>query len=187
MDDITSFFGKLFTHAPWYFLSWPAVAMIVGTLVGMISTAAARRLAVVPREAGGLVGLFTAPFIHLNLAHLAANLPPFLVLGALVLKRREEQVFEVLLAIVLGQGVLLWLFGRKAPHVGMSGVVFGFFGYLVALAWFTRATPDLFAAGGVILFYGGMLAGIAPARNGASWEGHLFGLVTGIVAAWLLR
>jgi membrane associated rhomboid family serine protease len=187
MDDITSFLARLFTHPPWYFISWPAAAMIVGTLVGIISSAAVGRLAVVPREAGGLVGLFTAPFIHLNLAHLAANLPPFVVLGALVLRRSESQFLKVSLAIALGQGVLLWLFGRKAAHVGMSGVVFGFLGYLVALAWFTRATPDLFAAGGVMLFYGGMLAGVAPARNGTSWEGHLFGLVAGVATAWLLH
>jgi membrane associated rhomboid family serine protease len=186
MNDIPGFLTRLFTQPPYLYLSWPAVAMIVGTMIGLLSQAAAKQLAVVPRTAGGLVGIVTAPFVHANFAHLAANLPPFLVLGALVLRRGHAQFLEVALIIALAQGVLLWLFGRKVAHVGMSGVIFGFFGYLIAVAWYTRATPDLLAAGGVILFYGGMLAGVAPARNGTSWEGHLFGLIAGLGTAWFL-
>ncbi|MDE3085052.1 MAG: rhomboid family intramembrane serine protease [Verrucomicrobiota bacterium] len=186
MDDIFPFLVRLFTQPPYIFLSWPAVAMIVGTLVALASKSAASALAVVPRTAGGLVGLVTAPFVHANLAHLAANLPPFLVLGSLVLRRSESQFLEAALMIALAQGVLLWLLGRKASHVGMSGVIFGFFGYLLAAAWYTRATPDLLVAGGVLLFYGGMLAGIKPARDGTSWEGHLFGLIASLGTAWWL-
>jgi membrane associated rhomboid family serine protease len=66
----------------------------------------------------------------------------------------------------------------------MSGVIFGFLGYLLAVAWYTRTTPDLLVAGGVVLFYGGMLAGIKPVRDGTSWEGHLFGLLVGLARAW---
>jgi membrane associated rhomboid family serine protease len=158
--------------------------MIVGTMVGLLSSRTAVRLAIVPRTAPGLVGLITAPFIHAGFAHLAANLPPFLVLGALVLRRGTAHFPAITLALMLGQGFLLWIFGRKAAHVGMSGVIFGFFGWLVAVAWFTRATPDLLAAVGVLIFYGGMLAGVAPVRKEVSWEGHLFGLLAGLGTAW---
>ncbi len=184
MDDILNYLARLFTRPPGYFLSWPAAGMILGALVGMISAKAAARLAIVPRTSGGLVGLLTAPFVHANFAHLAANLPPFLVLGALVLRHGEKYFLEVSLAITLGQGALLWSFGRKVAHVGMSGVIFGFFGWLLALAWFTRATSDLLVAGGVLIFYGGMIAGIAPVRKEVSWEGHLFGLLAGLGTAW---
>ena len=54
----------------------------------------------------------------------------------------------------------------------------------MALAWFTRATPDLLAAAAVLVFYGGMLAGLAPVRKGTSWEGHFSGLVAGLATAW---
>ena len=184
MDEVLQFLIRLFTHEPWNFISWPAAVMILGTFVGVISSGAATRLAVVPREAGGLVGLFTAPFIHVNLGHLAANLPPFIALGILLLRRDEGGFLKTALIIAAGQGVLLWCFGRKVAHVGMSGVIFGFFGYLVSLAWFTRATPDLLVAAGVAIYYGGMLAGVAPARDGSSWEGHLFGLIAGVATAW---
>ena len=184
MDDVLGYLARLFTSAPYFYLSWPAVAMILGALLGMASSSAAAQLAIVPRTGAGLVGLITAPFIHANFAHLTANLPPFLVLGWLVLRHGESQFIEVALAIALGQGLSVWLFGRKAAHMGMSGVIFGFFGWLIALACFKPAMPDVLVAGGVLLLYGGMLAGIAPARNGTSWEGHLFGLLTGLGVAW---
>jgi membrane associated rhomboid family serine protease len=154
-------------------------------MIGMISSSAAARLAVVPRTSGGLLGIFTAPFVHANLAHLAANLPPFVVLGALVLRRNESGFIGIAVAIALSEGLLVWLAGRRGPHLGMSGVIFGFLGYLLALAWLTRATPDLLVAAAVLIVYGGMLAGMAPARQGISWESHLFGFISGLGVAWL--
>ena len=185
MNDVLHAPGRLFTDAPYYYLAWPAVAMVVGTLVTMLSQATAARLAVRPREVLGLVGLVTAPFVHANFAHLAANLPPFVVMGALMLRRGDQEFIEVALGIAAVQGVLLWLCGRRAAHMGMSGVIFGFFGWLIGLAWFTRAMPDALVAGAVLIFYGGMLAGVKPSRDGSSWEGHLFGLIAGVVIAWV--
>ena len=185
MDQVFDFLRRLYTQQPWCQLSWPAVAMVAGTCVGVLSKTLTSRLAVVPRSAGGLVGLITAPFVHANVAHLAANLPAFVVLGALVLRRHPERFVETVVAIALGEGILLWLLGRKAAHVGMSGVIFGFLGYLLAVAWRTQTAPDLLVGGGVLLFYGGMLAGLKPVRDGTSWEGHLFGLLAGIGVAYL--
>jgi membrane associated rhomboid family serine protease len=139
----------------------------------------------VPRTSGGLVGIFTAPFVHGGATHLAANLPPFIVLGALVLRHGQHTFLKTALFIVLGSGLLLWLLGRSAAHMGASGVIFGFFGYLVAFAYFNRGTTDVLIAGAVVLVYGSMLAGIKPARDGTSFEGHFFGLVAGVAAAWL--
>ena len=185
MNQVPQFLHRLYFEAPWCYLAWPGVAMVVGTIIPFISARAASRLGVVPRQLSGLVGIVTGPFVHANVAHLAANLPPFVVLGALVLRRDQAHFIEVAATIALAEGVLLWLFGRNLSHVGMSGVVFGFFGYLLAVAWYTRTTPDLLVAGGVVVFYGGMLAGIKPARDGTSWEGHLFGLIVGLARAWL--
>jgi len=161
--------------------------MCVGTLLRAILGQSANRLAIVPRTSGGLLGIFTAPFVHGNAAHLAANLPPFLILGALVLRHGEHAYLKSALLIALASGLLLWLLGRSAAHMGASGVIFGFFGYLIALAYFTRGMTDVLVAGAVVLVYGSMLAGIKPARNGTSFEGHFFGLAAGIATAWLER
>jgi membrane associated rhomboid family serine protease len=186
MDSIPGHLRRLFTEPPAIYLSWPAAAMVLGTMIGMLSSKAAETLALVPRTGRGLLGIVTAPFVHVGLAHLAANLPPFIILGALVLHHADYRFVEVALVIALGQGVLLWSFGRKAAHVGMSGVIFGFFGYLLAVWWYTRTSADILVAGGVLVFYGGMLAGVAPARDGTSWEGHLFGLIAGFGTAWFI-
>lgn len=184
MHDILSFLGRLFTERPYLLLAWPASAMIAGWLAMAFSSGTAAQLAITPRTAKGLVGILVAPFLHANFAHLAANLPPFLVLGWLVLRRGESAFVETALIIAAAQGLLLWLCGRKAAHVGMSGVIFGFFAWLLGVAWFTHTTPDLLAAAGVIVFYGGMLAGVVPARAAVSWEGHFFGLIAGAALAW---
>jgi membrane associated rhomboid family serine protease len=186
MDVFVNFLADLFTRVPEIYLSWPATAMIVGWGLLACSPTTGAALAITPRSARGLVGIITAPFIHANGAHVLANLPPFLVLGWLVLVRDPNQFLTMALLIAAVQGVLLWLFGRKAAHVGMSGVIFGFLGWLCGLAWFTRATMDLVVAGCVLIFYGGMLAGVAPVRKGTSWEGHLFGLLAGFGLAWYL-
>jgi membrane associated rhomboid family serine protease len=185
VDDVPGFIERLFTQAPACYISWPAAAMVVGTVIGTLSSRAAGQLALVPRTTAGAMGIISAPFIHVGLAHLAANLPAFIVLGALVLRRGASGFPAVSISVALGQGVLLWLFGRKAAHVGMSGVIFGFFGYLVAVAWFTRTETDLLVAVLVVVLYGGILAGIAPARRGTSWDGHLLGLISGLGTAWL--
>lgn len=184
MDAFLNFLTRLYTETPWIYLSWPAAAMVAGTVVGALWPVGVQHLGIVPRTPGGLVGILTGPFLHANAAHLLANLPPFVGLGYLVLHRNEGHFLEVAGTIALATGLLVWLAARKAAHVGMSGVIFGFLGYLVAVAWFTRTTPDLLVGGGVLLFYGGMLAGVAPVRGSTSWESHLFGLLAGIGRAW---
>ena len=186
-DLVVPLLRRVFAEKPWALLAWPAVAMAVGTFARWILGKHAQRLAIVPRTKGGLLGIVTGSFIHANLAHLIANLPPFLVLGALVLRLGNRRFVETAAIVALGSGVLLWLFGRRGAHMGASGVVFGFFGYLVGLAYLTRSTSDLLVAAVVVVVYGGILAGLKPARTGTSWEGHLFGLLVGLAKVWWLR
>ena len=87
--------------------------------------------------------------------------------------------------IVLVGGALLWLFGRNAAHVGASVLIFGYFGYLVALGWYDRNIESFIVAVITILLYGGLVWGILPSAGQVSWEGHLFGLIAGIIAARL--
>jgi membrane associated rhomboid family serine protease len=184
MHQLQTIAHRLFLQAPFGYIAWPVVAMLVGTMLRALAGKRIESLAIVPRTARGLLGLLTAPFVHANLSHLLANLPPFIVLGTLVLRRGAHGFVITGASVALLSGGLLWLLGRKAAHVGMSGVIFGFFGYLVGIAYVTRGAWDLLIAVAVLLVYGGMLAGLKPARNGTSWEGHLFGLLAGLAKVW---
>jgi membrane associated rhomboid family serine protease len=133
-----------------------------------------------------LDGIFVAPFIHGNLDHLLANSIPLLVLGALILLRGvREFVFVVLVSIVVS-GVGMWLFGSgNAQHIGASGVVFGFFGYLVFRTAFDRRLSSAIITILVAVAYGtAMLYSLVP-RETISWSAHFFGFVGGFTAARL--
>jgi membrane associated rhomboid family serine protease len=177
---------RVFAEPPWAFLAWPVVAMVVLTLLKLALGQGAQRLAIVPRTRGGLLGIFSAPFLHANLAHLAANLPPFVVLGALVLRKGSHRFVETGAGVAVGSGILVWLLARQGAHMGASGVIFGFFGYLLGLAYVTRATSDVLIAIAVLVVYGGMILGLKPARGSTSWEAHLFGLIAGLAKVWWL-
>ena len=77
----------------------------------------------------------------------------------------------------------MWLLGRSAVHIGASGLVFGYFGYLVARGWYERRLGSILLAIAVIILYGGLILGVLPARGLVSWEAHLFGLIAGVLAA----
>jgi membrane associated rhomboid family serine protease len=138
-----------------------------------------------PRHLSGLPGILWAPFLHASFQHLAANTLPLLILGAIICARgKAEFVIAAFGGIVLG-GALTWLIGRSATHIGASGLVFTFFGYIASLAYFNRSVGTLLLSLVCIVGYGGMLRGILPTSGPVSWEGHLAGLAAGIVMAWV--
>ena len=82
----------------------------------------------------------------------------------------------------------MWLVGRSALHVGASGLVFGYFGYLVARGVYERSIWSVVIALAVILIFGwGILFGVLPNGGLVSWEGHLCGLIAGVLVARLTR
>ena len=146
---------------------------------------------IVPRRPRGLRNIFFAPFLHVGLGHLIANSVPFLVLGWLVAlrSRRDLLLVSIITALVSGLGV--WLIApTNTIHLGASGVIFGYLGYLLARAYFERSCASLAIAAIVFIVYGSMLWGVLPTTGlfGAriSWQGHLFGFLGGGLAAWLL-
>jgi len=140
---------------------------------------------IVPRHLDNLMGILWAPFLHTSFRHLAANTVPLLVLGGIICARSRTQFAVVTLAGIILGGSLTWVFARTAYHVGASGLIFCYFGYLASLAYFRRNIATLLLSLACIVGYGGMLTGILPTSAGISWEGHLAGLIAGIAIAWL--
>ncbi|MBE9077061.1 rhomboid family intramembrane serine protease [Romeria aff. gracilis LEGE 07310] len=145
------------------------------------------RYGIRPRQLAGLWGILFAPFLHGNFEHLTANTLPLLVLGWLVMLRETGDwlVVTVLSALVGGLGT--WLIGAaNTSHIGASGILFGYFGFLLMRGYFERSLVAIAFSILVISLYGGIVWGVLPGQPGISWEGHLFGFIGGALAARLL-
>lgn len=138
-----------------------------------------------PRSLRGLAGIFTAPFLHSGVGHLSANTAGLLVLGGIA-SLRGSWAFAILsVQLALLSGAAVWCCARAGMHVGASGLIFGYFGFLLARGWYERTPAAIVTAVVVIFLYGGIVWGVLPAGANVSWEGHLFGLLAGILLARL--
>jgi membrane associated rhomboid family serine protease len=138
-----------------------------------------------PRHVSTLPGILWAPFLHASFRHLTANTLPLLILGAIICNRSRAEFVVVTVAGILLGGGLTWLFARSASHIGASGLIFCYFGYLASLAWFHRTFGTLCLSVVCLLGYGGIVRGILPTAGPISWESHFAGLVVGVVLASL--
>jgi membrane associated rhomboid family serine protease len=141
-----------------------------------------------PRDIDGLSGIALSPFLHGGFGHLLGNTIPFLILGAAIALGGLARVFAVTAIVAVVGGLGTWLVGPvNTVHIGASGIVFGFASYLVARGAFSRRPLHLAAGLAVLAVYGSTLAlGMVP-TPGVSWQGHFFGAVGGLVAAWALH
>jgi len=141
----------------------------------------------IPRRIGGLDGIALMPFLHASFTHAASNTVPMIILGGLMAATAPRRTLPASVIIVVLGGLGTWIFGKTALHVGASGLIFGWFGFLVARGLVERRLVPLAAAIGVGFVYGSMVWGVLPGQPGVSWEAHLFGAIGGIAAAFLLR
>jgi len=139
-----------------------------------------------PRAQEGLRGIALAPLLHGSVEHLLANTVGVLVFGGLTALRSRLHFWMVTIVGALASGVGTWLFGRPAIHVGASGIVFAYFGYLLFTGFFERRIASLLLSIVVFFVWGPTIYGILPMERDISWEGHLFGFIGGIIAAWVL-
>lgn len=151
----------------------------------LILGGALNRFGIRPRQTSGIKGIFLSPLLHGDLRHLSTNTMPLVVMGGLILFLQSQQTFWIVTAVVwLVSGVGTWLFGgSRTNHIGASGIVFGYFGFLLLQAYFNQNVMTIGLAIVVVILYGGMLWGVLPIKRGRSWQGHLFGVVGGGLAA----
>lgn len=141
-------------------------------------------LGVIPRTVIGLRGILFAPFLHGSLNHIVANSIPFLLFGWLILLRDPRHFVPVTMMAMIGSGMMAWLFGAPGSiHIGASGVIFGYLGFLMLSGWFARSFASIALSVVVIFLWGGMVIGVMPGATGISWQAHLGGLIAGIYAA----
>ncbi|MBD0304218.1 MAG: rhomboid family intramembrane serine protease [Tolypothrix sp. T3-bin4] len=145
-------------------------------------------LGIRPRTSSGLLGIFFSPFLHADWEHLLGNTIPFVILGWFVMLTGMKIFFIVTVFTPLFSGLGIWLFGRlHTNHIGASDVIFGYLGFLLLHSYFERDSLSIVLTAIVGFVYGRLLWGIFPIRYGVSWEGHLFGLIAGILVARFLE
>ena len=142
---------------------------------------------ILPRNFSGLIGIPLSPFIHAGFWHTVSNTIPLIILGSLAMTAGSRRFWSLTVGIILLSGTLVWLIARDAYHVGASGLIFGYFGALLARAAFERTVLSMVIAFITVTMYGGLLWGVLPIWNHFSFEGHLFGLIAGIAIVWLDR
>ncbi len=139
-----------------------------------------------PRDAVGLIGVPLMPALHGGFGHLISNSVPLAVLGSVGLLVAPRRFLPATVLIVLVSGLAVWVFARGGVVVGASGLVFGWFAYLVTAGVLERSIRAIAGAVIAVVFYGGLIWGVFPQQANVSWEAHLFGAIAGALSAWLL-
>lgn len=144
-------------------------------------------MGILPRRAEGLLGIVTFPLIHGSWGHLSSNSLPLIILGTAMFFFYRPIALRSIAFIYLLHGAFVFLVARPVTHIGASGLVYGFAAFLLTSGILRRERSLMALSMLVIFIYGGMIWGVLPIREGVSWEGHLFGAIAGLVAAFYYR
>jgi membrane associated rhomboid family serine protease len=172
-----------------YFLNPLFIAWIVAVINFGLLGKVLNRFGLTPRTLIGLPGILFSPFLHADWRHLEGNTLYYLIFGGLVFLREPSDFLAISTAITLIGGFALWLIGRSATYVGASGVLFGYVGFSLSIAYFERNLASalvLVLTVMLVLFtrrFGNTLWNIFPLYKRVAWDGHLLGLLTGIFVA----
>ena len=148
------------------------------------------RFGIRPRRLEGLWGIFLAPVLHRDFAHLTANASSLVFLAFFVALTGSKRFLAVTLTIVLATGLAVWIFGGSGSvHVGASGLIFGYIGYLLVKGFVEKHPLWILVSILVGILYSGYSRLLVPGFGGGSsisWESHLFGFLVGIATAWMM-
>ena len=143
---------------------------------------------ILPHDVARLGDIFTAPFLHYSWDHIEGNSGPLFVFGLLAAYRGVVRFLGVTVLVAVTSGLAVWLFqGSQTLTVGASGLIFGYFGYVLARGVIDRNLIDALAAVVMALSYAYILTVAIPGAPGVSWIGHLGGLIGGIASGWIFR
>jgi len=134
---------------------------------------------IVPRTTRGLLGILTAPFLHVNFFHILSNSIPIFVLSTATLYFYKKEAPSVFLKSIIIGGALVWVFARSANHIGISGLIYSLALFLIVTGFIKKDFKSILVSAGIIFMYGGLIWGVLPGRVSVSWEGHLFGAIAG--------
>jgi membrane associated rhomboid family serine protease len=162
-------------------------------LVELVNAATGRDLTqsggILARDFGSLVNVLTSPFVHANIDHLMSNALPLFSLGLIAAIPSPKRFLWMTAVVIVVGGIGIWLSSpADTVTIGASGVVFGYFSYLLLRGLVDRRPADVLVSVGIAIAYGSfMWSAVGFGVSGVSWQGHVSGLVGGIVAALVVR
>ncbi len=187
MNNLTNAISSIATSMQ---QNMPLLLAIIGLLwaIHLINWLLGYRLNVLgnyPRSGHGLLGIFFSPFLHGDFNHLFFNSIPLFILSSMVLLEGQTRFFYVTLEIIIISGLAVWLLGRKAIHVGASGLIMGYWSYILFQAYQQRTVIAVLSAFIGIYYFGGLLFNLLPTSKGTSWESHVYGFAAGIAVHYI--
>ena len=140
-----------------------------------------------PRRIESLFGILASPFLHSDVSHITNNTLSFFVLMLLLRFFYSNVYFQVFIIGLLVSGIFTWLFARPAYHLGMSGVIYVLASFIISKSFFSKQYNLIALSFVVIFIYGSMIWYVFPIDKSISWEGHLSGLITGILLSFCYK
>ncbi len=137
-----------------------------------------------PRRSFGLIGIPLSPWIHGSFNHFISNALVFFAMANLVVLEGQQQFLLVTGMIVFLGGFATWLVGRSAVHVGASGLIMGYWGYLLVNAYHHPTLITIVMGIICLYFFGSLLSSMIPDDVKESWESHVFGVASGIMTSF---
>ena len=138
-------------------------------------------LGIIPRHWYGLPGIIFAPFLHANATHLFFNCIPLLVLSDFLLFYGMHYFISVSVQIGIISGFCIWCFAKPGIHIGASAIITGYWALLVYNSYYEHSIISIILGIICIYYFIGIFYSVFPQKKGISWEGHLFGLIAGII------
>ena len=185
LNSLEQIISAGFTHI--YFL---CSIIFITLAINMLNWATGSRLfslGLIPRSLIGLRGIIFSPILHGNFNHFFFNSIPFFVLSFVLLGIDKASYVFITLTINLFECLFVWLFGRSRIHIGASGIVSGYFGFILAMAYFQPTILTFVIAFVMFYYFGAILLGLFPSDDNTSWESHLAGFVAGVLLVYLLK
>lgn len=175
-------------RALWVMVGLLAVMWLIQIINSIDGYGLSSEFGIDAREPSSLPEIFSAPFLHANWAHIEANSGPLFVFGFLAAYRGVKKWLAVTVLIVIASGLGVWFVGPSiGVTVGASGLVFGYFGYIIVRGLFDRHLIDIVIGLVMALCFAYQFSSLLPTDEQVSWQGHMFGFVGGIVGGWLFR
>ncbi len=168
---------------------WVVAIIWIVFILNYIFVVDFRAYGIRPRDIYGLIGIPLSPFLHGNYEHIISNSIPLFFLTLTIVQFYKKLWLPVTIFSIFVGGFAVWLFAQSnSNHIGASGVIFSYIGFLLFSGIFRRSFKSILIGIIVFLLYGGALwNGIIPNQPGVSWQGHLFGAIAGIFVAYIYR